>query len=119
MKLLICTQIVDRKHPILGFFHDWIFEFSKHFNEVHVICLQKGTYNFPKNVHIYSLGKEDGENRITYVVRFYRYFWNIFFRVRVDYVFFHMGAIYNILASPFFIIRNDVSGNIHFFVLDD
>ncbi len=105
MKLLITTQAVDINHPILAFAIGWITEFSKHFAEVHVICLQKGTYELPSNVFVYSLGKENGESRLTYIVRFYRYFSYIFFKVKVEYVFFHMGAIYNILAFPFFIVR--------------
>jgi len=105
MKLLICTQAIDTNHPILGFFHGWVLEFSRHFDEVHVVCLQKGTYDLPKNVFVYSLGKEEGENKLKYLIRFYRYFARIFFRIKVDYVFFHMGAIYNILAAPFFLLR--------------
>jgi len=105
MKLLITTQAVDKNHPILGFFIGWLCEFSQHFSEVHVICLQKGDYTLPQNVFVYSLGKENGESRIKYIVRFYRYFFHIFYTVRVDYVFFHMGAIYNILAFPFFFAR--------------
>lgn len=105
MKLLICTQTLDKNHPILGFFHGWILEFSKHFSEVHVICLQKGAYILPPHVYVYSLGKEEGESRLKYIYRFYKNFGHIFFKVRVDFVFFHMGAIYNILASPFFFLR--------------
>lgn len=105
MKLLICTQAVDGNHPILGFFHGWLTEFAKHFDEVHVICLQKGTYDLPANVFVYSLGKENGEHKLKYLFFFYVYFSRIFFKVRVDYVFFHMGAIYNILAWPFFLVR--------------
>jgi glycosyltransferase involved in cell wall biosynthesis len=105
MKLLICTQAVDENHPILGFFIGWIKEFAQHFDEVHVICLIKGEHSLPDNVYVYSLGKEEGENKLKYLRRFYKYFSHIFFKVRVDYVFFHMGAIYNILASPFFFIR--------------
>ena len=89
----------------MGFFHGWILEFSKHFSEVHVICLQKGEYIFPPHVYVYSLGKEEGESRLKYVYRFYAYFGHIFFHVKVEYVFFHMGAIYNIVAAPFFCIR--------------
>ena len=70
-----------------------------------MICLQKGEYDLPPNVHVYSLGKESGENRMKYLVRFYWFFGRVFFRVRVDFVFFHMGAIYNILAAPFFVSR--------------
>lgn len=105
MKLLITTQAVDVNHPILGFFIAWILEFAKHFDEVHIICLQKGEYELPPHVHVYSLGKEAGENKLKYLYRFYTYFAHIFFKARVDYVFFHMGAIYNILAAPFFFLR--------------
>ena len=105
MKLLICAQTIDKNHPILGFFHGWVEEFSKHFSEVHVICLQKGEHTLPPHVYVYSLGKEDGESNLKYLYRFYKYFGKIFFSVRVDFVFFHMGAIFNIIASPFFLLR--------------
>jgi glycosyltransferase involved in cell wall biosynthesis len=105
MKLLICTQAVDKNHPILGFFHGWVTEFARHFQEVHVICLIKGVHTLPANVHVYSLGKEDGESNIKYIVRFYKYFSTIFFHTKVDVVFYHMGAIYNILGAPFFFLR--------------
>jgi glycosyltransferase involved in cell wall biosynthesis len=105
MKLLICTQAVDKKDPILAFFHTWIEEFARHFDEVHVICLKEGAHTLPLNVKVYSLGKEGGENRLKYLLRFYSHFRKIFMSVRVDYVFFHMGAVYNILAAPFFFLR--------------
>ncbi len=105
MKLLICTQAVDRNDPILGFFHEWITEFAGHFEHVHVICLREGSHTLPKNVTVYSLGKESGESRIKYIFRFYRFFGKVFFHDRVDFVFFHMGAVYNLLAIPFFVVR--------------
>ncbi len=105
MKLLIFTQTVDYTDPILGFFHRWIVEFSQKFEQVYVICLKEGLHTLPKNVHVYSLGKEEGENRIKYCIRFYRYCTHIFFVQKVSVAFFHMGAIYNILAFPFFLVR--------------
>jgi len=39
MKLLICTQVVDKNDPVLGFFVRWIEEFTKHC-EVEVISLK-------------------------------------------------------------------------------
>lgn len=39
MKLLICTQLVDKNDPVLGFFVRWIEEFKKHC-EVEVVSLK-------------------------------------------------------------------------------
>lgn len=105
MKLLITTQKVDKNDPILGFFHRWIEEFAKHFERIDVICLQEGEHTLPPHVYVHSLGKEMGENRLKYLLRFYHFFWQLYIRQGVDFVFFHMGAIYNILAAPFFFIR--------------
>lgn len=98
MKLLICTQALDTNHPILGFFHNWVLEFSKHCEEVHVVCLQKGNYDLPENVFVYSLGKENKEGRLTYLLRFYSTIWKL--RNRYDNVFVHMNQIYAILGFP-------------------
>jgi len=105
MKLLITTQVIDKNDPILGFFHRWVEEFAVHFEHIYVICLKEGEHTLPSNVTVYSLGKEDGESRLKYTWRFYTYFTNIFFQEKVDFVFFHMGAIYNIMAAPYFFFR--------------
>ncbi len=105
MKLLITTQTVDKNDPILGFFHRWLTEFAKHFERIDVICLREGVHELPAHVHVHSLGKEYGESRVKYILRFYHFFSKIFFQIRVDYVFFHMGAINNVLATPFFLVR--------------
>lgn len=117
MKLLICTQVVDKKHPVLGFFHRWIVEFAKHFEYVHVICLQEGEHTLPANVQIHSLGKEKGVSRLKYLIRLYRYIW----RLRKDYdaVFVHMnqeyfllaGALWSLLNKKMSLWRNHYSGN--------
>ncbi len=106
MKLLVTTQAVDVNDPILGFMVGWLRELSTHFERIDVVCLRKGSYSLPSHVYVHSLGKEDGESRSKYVLRFYAYFIKILFGVRVDYVFYHMGAIYNILGFPFFLIRS-------------
>ena len=98
MKLLIITQVVDIEHPILGFFHRWIIEFAKHVEELHVIALQVGKYDLPENVHVHSLGKEDGVGKFEYVKRFYSYIWK--YKNEYDSVFVHMNQVYVLLGAP-------------------
>ncbi|MDP2651352.1 MAG: hypothetical protein Q8O98_02040, partial [bacterium] len=95
MKLLIVTQRVDKDDPVLGFFHEWVQEFSSHCEKVTVVCLGTGDYSFPPNVKVLSLGKERGASKLEYLVNFYRYV------LRVDYthVFVHMNQEYVLLAG--------------------
>lgn len=97
MRLLIITQKVDKNDAILGFFHRWIEEFSKHAEQVTVITLYKGEYSFPHNVRVLSLGKEEYISRFQYVTRFYRYIWNE--RNNYDSVFVHMNQVYVLLGG--------------------
>lgn len=96
MNLLIITQKVDKNDPILGFFHRWIEEFSRNFENVTVICLYGGECDIPVNVKVLSLGKEKGESRFKYIVNFYRYIWGE--RKNYDRVFVHMNQIYIVLG---------------------
>jgi len=57
MKILICTQAVDRDDPILGFFHAWIEGFSKRAEKITVVCLRKGNYDLP-DVEVIALGEK-------------------------------------------------------------
>lgn len=97
MKLLIVTQAVDKEDSILGFFHSWIEKLAENFDSIVVICLKKGTYNLPHNVNVYSLGKEEGKTRLTYVYRFFRYI--ISLRKEYDSVFIHMNQVYILLGA--------------------
>ena len=97
MNLLIITQKADKNDPILGFFHRWIEEFSKQFENVIVICLYRGECSFPANVKVLSLGKEKGESKFKYIANFYRYTWGE--RKNYDKVFVHMNQVYVILGA--------------------
>jgi glycosyltransferase involved in cell wall biosynthesis len=97
MKLLIFTQKIDTKDSVLGFFHNWVIEFSKKFEKVTVICLQKGEYSLPDNVKVLSLGKEEGLGRMVYIKRFYSYIYRE--RKNYDSVFVHMNQVYIILGG--------------------
>lgn len=97
MNLLIITQKVNKYDSNLGFFHNWILEFAKHCSKLTVICLEKGDYDLPDNVKIFSLGKESGRSKIKYLFRFYKYIWQQ--RKNYDHVFVHMNGEYIILAA--------------------
>jgi glycosyltransferase involved in cell wall biosynthesis len=97
MRLLITTQKLDKYDPILGFFHSWVAEFAKHCESVQVICLFKGEYDLPDNVRVFSLGKEERQSRLQYLIHFYWYV--IHERKKYDAVFVHMNQIYIVLAG--------------------
>lgn len=102
MRLLIVTQKVDMNDSMLGFFHSWILELAKHFEYITVICLFRGEYDLPKNVRVFSLGKEEEGSRIRktlrYVIRFYGYIWGE--RKNYDAIFVHMNQEYVLLGAP-------------------
>lgn len=99
MKLLILTQKVDINDPVLGFFHRWIEEFAKNYESIVVICLYKGEYNLPTNVEVFSLGKEMGVSKFSYVLNFYSLIWKL--RNKYNSVFVHMNYIYVLLGGLF------------------
>lgn len=99
MNLLIITQKVNKADPVLGFFHEWILEFSKNLKNVTVICLEKGEYDLPENVRVLSLGKEAGVGKIGILWRLYKYVWQ--YRDDYDAVFVHMNQSYVIFCGLF------------------
>src|SRR3989344_7556640 len=108
MKLLIITQKVDAEDPVLGFFHRWIEEFAKTADSISVICLEERKHHLPKNVRVYSLGKErfmihDSRfmilRRVVYTIRFWKHI--ISKRRECDVVFVHMNQEYALLGAPF------------------
>lgn len=94
VRLLICTQAVDRNDPILGFFHAWIERFAKECESVVVICLRKGKYSLPKNVEVISLGER---NRILRAFEVCTIAWGR--RTEYDAVFVHMNPEYIVAAG--------------------
>ncbi len=118
MKLLVITQKIDKHDPILGFFHGWVEEFAKKVEKISIICLEKGEYNFPSNVSVFSLGKETGHTKFSYIIRFYKLIWDL--RAEYEAVFVHMNQEYVLLAADMWRImrkrvylwRNHAKGNI-------
>lgn len=127
MKILILTQKIDKDDPILGFFHEWVDRLSKNFSQVSVICLEKGKFDLPQKVRVFSLGKEvKYESRIMnyelckkikYILNFFRF--SFFSSLNYDVVFVHMnqeyvllgGIFWKILGKKIYFWRNHPNGN--------
>lgn len=126
MKLLIVTQKIDINDPILGFFHRWVEEFSKHCEKLTVITLGVGKHDLPPNVKVLSLGKEDRDfnswyssiiRKFVFLYRFYKFIWQE--RKNYDRVFVHMNQEYillgwelwRLLGKKIMLWRNHPMGN--------
>lgn len=118
MKLLVVTQAVDTESSTLGFFHEWLKALAGRCESVTVICLAAGTYALPKNVKVYSLGKEHGvRSRVAYAREFLRLAWRL--RSEYDTVLVHMnqeyvllaGALWSVLRKPVYMWRNHYAGS--------
>lgn len=97
MRLLIITQKIDIHDPVLGFFHRWVEEFSKHCEKIIVVALGVGEYHLPESVRVLSLGKETGVSRLKYLRRLAKYLWQE--RKNYDTVFVHMNQEYILLSG--------------------
>ena len=97
MKLLIITQKVDINDDILGFFHDWLKKMAEK-ADISVIANYVGKYELPKNVKVFSLGKERGVSKL---VKIFKYQWLLLKLLpKSDGVFFHMCPEY-VLGAGF------------------
>lgn len=118
MKFLIVTQKVNQNDDVLGFFHRWIAEFSKHTEQTTVIALGVREHHLPSNVRVFSLGKERGVSRIGYILNFYRLIWRE--RKNYDTVFVHMneeyvflgGLMWKLLGKKITMWRNHPAGSL-------
>lgn len=94
MKLLITTQALDTRDPILGFFVRWVEEIAQHCEQVTVICLRKGEYTLPGNVRVFALG---GGTKLTRTYKLLKGAYK--FRRNYDAVFVHMNPEYLVAAG--------------------
>jgi glycosyltransferase involved in cell wall biosynthesis len=118
MRLLICTQVIDKDDPYLGFFIGWVEALAVQIDSIDIIALKVGRYSLPPNVRVHSLGKENGRSPARYLIRFYRYAWR--FRKEYDAVFVHMneeymllgGVLWRLLRKPASMWRNHYAGSL-------
>jgi glycosyltransferase involved in cell wall biosynthesis len=100
MKLLMITRKVDKDDAQVGFAFNWINKLSQKVDQLKVICLEKGNIdNLSNNIEVFSLGKENGKNRIKEFINFQK--GALKFIKQVDGVFCHQNPEYTILIAPY------------------
>jgi glycosyltransferase involved in cell wall biosynthesis len=102
MKLLVMTQKVDRKDPVLGFFHGWLEEFSRQTSALTVLCQNIGEHALPSSIAVHSLGKDTGKSSLFQVRKFLGLLWKK--RTEYDAVFVHMTPVWVLIAFPLSLI---------------
>ncbi len=100
MRVLMLTRRVDREDWLAGFVHGWIAALASHprIQHVEVICLERGAYDLPPNVHVTSMGKERGAGRLREFLTAQRAIGQAI--RRSDVIFAHMSPRYALLAAP-------------------
>ena len=100
MRLLMITRKVDKDDAQTGFAFNWINKLSQKVEQLKVICLEKGnTEGLSENVEVFSLGKENGKNKLKEFLNFQKGAWK--FIGKVDGVFCHQNPEYTILIAPY------------------
>lgn len=101
MKLLMITRKIDRDDASpAGFTYLWVKKIAQKIDKLEIICLEKGNLeNLPKNIEIYSLGKEKGYGRIRMFFNFQKLAWRLI--RKIDGVFCHQNPEYTILIWPY------------------
>lgn len=103
MNLLVFTQKIDRNDTTLGFFHEWVIRFSRTCENVFVICLEKGEYDFPNNVKVFSLGKENRVSRFGYLINLFKHLKDL--SNKYDKVFVHMNQEYVLIGGLYWLLK--------------
>ena len=99
------TQKIDLDDDVLGFTHTWVNKLTEQVAWLHVLALSVGRHELHDNVTLYSMGKEQGADRLRRFVNFNRVIVPLLLRRQVNVVFVHMCPLYAVLASPWTKLR--------------
>jgi len=103
-KILILNIATDSKDTSLGFAISWLNEFSKYYQEVDVITLNKGdTSPLNDNINIYEINKN--KSKLFAVSNFYKTINSLTKRNNYEYCFSHMSAIMMLASYPVLLMR--------------
>ena len=104
--LYIFNLSTDLDNEILAFTHDWIEEFSHHFEKIHVYSTHLGRTNLPSNVFTHELGGGNFRVRVMAVFEIFSALNQIVFTSKNRFVFYHMNPrVASIISLPLRIIK--------------
>lgn len=106
MNLLMFNLKLDVNDPPLSFTNDWVNEFAKHVDHLYLITMEKGVYEVPDNVQVFTVGLGKGVPKWKKTANFYRHLFGILRKNKIDGCFSHMQPIFSILAGPILNILN-------------
>jgi glycosyltransferase involved in cell wall biosynthesis len=101
MRLLLFNLATDADDPILGFATRWISALAEYMESIDVITMRSGKVEVPKNVRVYSVGKEKGYSEPRRASEFYRILGNLLTEQHYDACFAHMMPLFAVMAAPF------------------
>lgn len=93
--VLVVTQVMDRTHHDLGFFHEWVNELASRADKVTVLTLREGEWDLPEQVDVEAPA---ARWKVVRNIRFVLRMWWLILRHKA--VFFHMCPEYAIAGAP-------------------
>lgn len=106
LKVLIVTQKVNQNDDVLGFFCGWLSKLAKKITKIYVLALEIKDMDLAKNIKLYSLGKENGSNRLRRFLKFNQVLIDLCLNKKIDIIFIHMCPEYAILTWPYAKLKN-------------
>jgi glycosyltransferase involved in cell wall biosynthesis len=100
MRLLLFNLATDADDPILGFTARWICALAERVEFIHVVTMRAGRLDVPRNVRVYSVGKEKKYSEPRRVIEFYKILARILRQDNIDVCFSHMMPLFTVLAGP-------------------
>ena len=100
MRLLVFNLATDADDPILGFATGWLAALANRVELIRVITMRTGRVAVPKNVVVYSVGKEKGYSEPRRAMEFYRHLVHVLRTDEMDVCFSHMIPIFTVMAAP-------------------
>ena len=100
MRLLLFNLATDEADPVLAFTCDWIRQLARHCDRIDVLTMQRGDYQLPGNVRVFSAGRERGWSKPRRAANFYVQLLRLLSGRRYDACFAHMIPLFAGLGGP-------------------